>query len=334
MNTSASNRRLRMLLLDIREGKLIPRPEFQRRLVWTQADKRNFIRTVLEGYPFPEIYIAAGDVNPETAEGKEMLVDGQQRLTTLLEYFLGASSLTLGKEISPYSNLNDQTKRSFLEYEVVVRDLGQMGIESIVEIFTRINSTGYSLNAMEINNARYNGEFKKFGEEIAGHPIFEVNRVFSPSDIRRMGDLRFVLTFIITIMSAYFNRDDEIEKFLREYNDAFDESDRLRTELNRIFAFIMDLEFDPSHMIWRKNDLLSLIVELHRAIFKSDYDLDLIEVRDRLSRFYQQVSESNDFLSVPNEWVVSFARLSQQATNDRSSRIGRGEIMYRVIVGL
>jgi len=46
-----------------------------------------FIKTVLEGYPFPEVYIASGEVDLETARGNLMLVDGQQRLTTLYDYF-------------------------------------------------------------------------------------------------------------------------------------------------------------------------------------------------------------------------------------------------------
>ena len=83
MDTSASNRRLRQLLTAIRNGTLEPRPEFQRRLVWTTKDKNLFVRTVLEGLPFPEIYIAAGNVDSKTGEGTELLVDGQQRITTL-----------------------------------------------------------------------------------------------------------------------------------------------------------------------------------------------------------------------------------------------------------
>lgn len=86
MNTSATNRRLRVLLTAISKEILVPQPEFQRRLVWSNKDKVEFVKTVLEGYPFPEIYIAAGNVDPKTGEGCELLVDGQQRITTLYQY--------------------------------------------------------------------------------------------------------------------------------------------------------------------------------------------------------------------------------------------------------
>src|SRR5437764_10527325 len=155
MRTSATNRKIRVLLTAIGNGTLIPRPEFQRRLVWSNKDKIAFVQTVLEGYPFPEIYIAAGTVNPETGEGKEMLVDGQQRITTLYQYFKGSDDLQLGREVLPYTELDQEQKLAFLEYETVVRDLGKLEIADIKRIFERINSANYALNAMEIHNARY-----------------------------------------------------------------------------------------------------------------------------------------------------------------------------------
>lgn len=52
-----------------------------------QQGQSAFIETVLLNYPFPEVYVAAGEVDVETCEGKELLVDGQQRVTTLRQYF-------------------------------------------------------------------------------------------------------------------------------------------------------------------------------------------------------------------------------------------------------
>jgi uncharacterized protein with ParB-like and HNH nuclease domain len=94
MKTSAENRRVRALLNGIQSGELTPRPDFQRKLVWSNKDKVAFLDTVLGGYPFPEIYIAVGDVNLETAAGTEMLVDGQQRITTLHQYFTASPALS------------------------------------------------------------------------------------------------------------------------------------------------------------------------------------------------------------------------------------------------
>ena len=217
MKTTATNRKIRVLMTAIRDELLIPRPEFQRRLVWTNRHKENFLSTVLMGYPFPEIYVAAGDIDPDTGEGTEMLVDGQQRITTLYQYFSGSDYLKC-RDIPSYADLTEKDKLDFLEYEVVIRDLGNKSIPEIIEVFKRINSTQYSLNAMEIHNARFDGEFKKFTEDLAEDNFFNDNNVFRTSDIRRMGDLVFCLSIIISVIAGYFNRDALHEEFLSKYN--------------------------------------------------------------------------------------------------------------------
>src|SRR5579862_5233870 len=113
MKTTATNRKIRELLTQLREGTLIPNPDFQRRLVWNNKDKSKFLETVLLNFPFPEVYVAAGAVDVETGEGKELLVDGQQRLTTLRQYFTASPDLTLSGGVKPYADLTKEEKESF-----------------------------------------------------------------------------------------------------------------------------------------------------------------------------------------------------------------------------
>ncbi len=192
----------------------------------------------MASYPFPEIYIAAGSVDPQTGEGTEWLVDGQQRISTLYQYFEGSDELKIGRDFRRYAELTKEEQINFLEYDVVVRDLGNMSIDEIKEIFKKINATSYSLNAMEVHNSRFDGEFKKFAEEISQHSFFNRHRIFSANEIRRMRDISYVLIYIITIMSTYFNREDELETYLSQYNDEFLEKDKLRGEINAVFQFI------------------------------------------------------------------------------------------------
>lgn len=329
MKTSATNRKLRLLLTAIKSNNLVPRPEFQRRLVWTNEDKLNFLSTVLEGYPFPEIYLAAGEVDPNTGEGTEMLVDGQQRITTLYQYFNGSDEIKL-KTVRPYKELTDDQKIAFLEYEVVVRDLGKKTIAEIKEIFKRINSTKYSLNAMEIHNARFDGAFKKFAESTSQMDFFENNRIFTARDVKRMNDVVFCLTFVISILSNYFNRDDEFEAYLSKYNDEFEHAAELEIELIRVFKFIEDLNLPDRCRGWKKADLLNLIVEIHRALFKSKIQIKVGEVAENLVGFYNLVDDGEYF---KNENVNAYRKATTAATNDRSSRIQRGAIISDLIGG-
>ena len=48
------------LVNDVRSGKLIPDAYFQRNLVWRDVHNKDFIKTILLGYPFPQIFISKG----------------------------------------------------------------------------------------------------------------------------------------------------------------------------------------------------------------------------------------------------------------------------------
>ena len=331
MKTTATNRKIRVLLSAIRDDRLIPSPDFQRRLVWTNKDRRNFLKTVLDQYPFPEVYIAAGEARPDTGEGTEMLVDGQQRLTTLYQYFIGSKYLQLGKEIPPYAELPEEKKTDFLEYEVVVRDLGKISMEEIKNVFQRINATSYSPNAMEIRNERYNGEFKQFGDAVAAHPFFERHRTFSASEIRSKEDVRFALVYIITIMSTYsLTWTKSLKAIIERYNDEFDEKDDVSREIENVFNFVERCGFEDSSRAWNKADIFTLLVETHRAIEREKLPLDPDSVGARLKRFYDRVNKyaSSD---EGDKSAAEYYTAARQATNDRSSRITRGKIIAEVI---
>lgn len=332
MRTSATNRKLRVLLTAVANGTLLPRPEFQRRLVWTNKDKLAFVQTVLEGYPFPEIYIAAGTVNAETGEGTEMLVDGQQRVTTLNQYFRGSPDLRLDAATPAYGSLSPEKKLEFLEYEVVVRDLGKLDLQSIIKVFSRINATNYSLNAMEIHNARFDGEFKNTGEWISDHDFFDQHGIFSAAEIKRMQNVRFCLTFLITAMSTYFNRDELLEEYLEKYNDEFDAADEYKTQFVRVFGFIDQCAFPQDSRVWKKADLFTAIVEIHRALFKRSMALQPNVVGQALKEFYLAVDSSGAERD-PGSTVGKYYKAALQATNDRGNRITRGEAVHTVLEG-
>ena len=333
MDTSASNRRLRTLLTAIGNSTLIPQPDFQRRLVWTNKDKLEFISTVLEGYPFPEIYIAAGNVDPKTGEGAEVLVDGQQRLTTLYQYFKGSPDIKLSKNITPYAELKESQQIDFLEYKVVVRDMGNMPIDEIKEVFQRINSTSYGLNAMELHNSRFGGEFKSFAEEISQMSFFEDHRIFTSSDIKRMNDVRYCLGLLITIMSTYSNRDKELEEYLQKFNEELPEKDQLQSEVEAVLSFVSRMNFDSSSRAFKKADFFTLFVEIHRALLKDKIDLNVSATRNRLDAFYEAVESASNGLAEEDSDALKYYKAALQASNDRGNRILRGRLIQGVIRG-
>jgi hypothetical protein len=315
-------------LTGIRNGELIPRPDFQRRLVWTNKDKNLFIQTVLEGLPFPEIYIAAGRVDSKTGEGSEVLVDGQQRITTLYQYFTDSPDLKLASEIEKYSAMREDQQIAFLEYKVVVRDLGSLPIDQIKAVFQRINSTSYGLNTMELNNSRYAGAFKSLGEWLSQQPIFERMRIFSVSDIRRMNDIRFCLALLASIMGPYFNRDNELEPFLSKYDESVPNETALRSAIENVLSIIDAMNFSSDSRVTKKADFFTLFVEMYKAIIIRQLKVVPSIVRNDLDLFYSLVEAAP---SNADSDESKYYKASLQASNDRSSRILRGEIIARIL---
>lgn len=323
MKTAPGSKKIRELINMVKEGKLIPRPEFQRRLVWTHKDKDHFLDTILRGYPFPEIYIADGDVDLESGDGTQLLVDGLQRVSTVLEYFDASPNLRL-LTVPPYRDLHENAKRAFLLYDVAVRDLGGANRDEIVDVFRRINSTKYSLLDIEVNNAIYAGELKQFAERIAADPFFLENGVFNARDFKRMGDLRYALTLIITYLRGYFNRDDAFGELLDRFNDEFPLAEEVEQRLRICFDLITECGFDGRSRVWKKADLFTVLVELD-ALARSGVELpqpsSLLEI---LTGFYAQIEGS----SVETSGVSGiYYKAAIQATNDKVNRLRRACII-------
>lgn len=117
MKTAPNNKKVREIITLVKEGKIVPRPEFQRRLVWSREDKNHFIDTLLRGYPFPEIYLADGEVDLDTGEGTQLLVDGLQRVNTIVQYFSADPDLKL-TSVPNYNDLDKDQKQNFLQYDM------------------------------------------------------------------------------------------------------------------------------------------------------------------------------------------------------------------------
>lgn len=329
MKTSPTNKKVRELISMVKESKLLPRPEFQRRLVWSRDDKNHFLDSVLRGYPFPEIYFADGDVNLETGAGSQLLVDGLQRVNTLIQYFDGHEDLKL-TSVPAYRGLNEDEKKAFLQYDVAVRDLGAISKDEIIEVFKRLNATKYSLLDIEINNAVYAGALKGFCDDIANHEFFRTHNVFNALDYKRMGDLRYGLGIVGTMISGYFNRDDAFEEILDRYNDEFPLHAEISERLQLTFDFVEECGFDAKSRAWKKADLFTLLIEVDQCLHIQKVNLQPSIVLDTLTAFYNTVETS----AVNQASVGSiYYKAALQATNDKINRVRRGVIIGSLLLG-
>jgi hypothetical protein len=283
--------------------------------------------SILRGYPFPEIYLADGEVDLETGQGTQLLVDGLQRVSTMIQYFNADPELKL-TTVSNYKDLSEDEKKAFLQYDVAVRDLGAISKEEIVEVFKRINATKYSLTDIEVNNAVYVGALKQFAERVSGKEFFSAHNTFTPQDYKRMGDLRYALQIVITILGGYTNRDDEFKDYLDRYNDDFPTASEVEEQIDSTLAFIDECGFSPKSRVWRKADLFSLIVELN-VLLSAHRTLQPSDVVERVERFFAEIDTE---VIGQNSLPGIYYKATVQASNDRTNRMRRGLILNGVIV--
>lgn len=140
------------LINDISSGKLVPEPFFQRNLVWREIHKKDFIETILMGYPFPQIFISKGKIDLINRVSTSCIVDGQQRCNAIQEFI--EDKFTVDGRI--FSDLNEEEQSEFFKYEIAVIELDLAHDDPKVgEIFQRINRTANALTGIEKKASEY-----------------------------------------------------------------------------------------------------------------------------------------------------------------------------------
>jgi Protein of unknown function DUF262 len=314
---SVTNPTIATLYNEIDAGLLVLAPDFQRRFVWTQPHQEEFLDTVLQGYPFPEIYVSTGEVDISKMRTVRHVIDGQQRLTTIRNYIDGNFDKPLNS-IRPYIELTDDQKGEFLSYEVVVRDLGKIAGDTVREVFRRINLTKFKLDSIEIHNAIYDGAYISTAKEILDTSDLSVFGVFRESEFSRMADLHFVLLVMSTIEAGgYFAQDTDVEQMIEKFNEEFPNASEYKSKIIETFRTIKNLNLPEDSMWFRKSNFFTLVVELTTQ--KQNLRSDLIE---KLNYIEENVMLNKN--NPANEFGRYYSNM-YQGTNNRKARVTRAE---------
>lgn len=142
---------------------------------------------------------------------------------------------------------------------------------------------------IEINNAVYAAALKRFCERVAEYEFFRSHNVFNALDLKRMGDLRYVLGIVGTMLQGYFNSDDAFEGLLSRFNDEFSEENGICSRLERVFAYLDECAFDSRSRAWKKADLFTLLIELDQFLNVKGMNPQPSQIVEQLNHFYQTV---------------------------------------------
>lgn len=138
---------------------------FQRGFVWRRSQMDRFIESLLLGFPIPGIMLV------QQADKRYLVLDGQQRLRTLKAFYEGVHA---GKEFAlenvaeeykrlTYKTLDPEQRRTldntFIQATIVRTDGSRRSLDSVYQVFERLNSGGTQLTPHEIRIALYPGAF-------------------------------------------------------------------------------------------------------------------------------------------------------------------------------
>jgi hypothetical protein len=145
---------------------------FQRSFVWKRSQMDRFIESLLLGYPIPGIFLV------QQADRRYLVLDGQQRLRTLADFYEGThdgepfSLQAVGDDFRnlTYTTLTPEQRRqldnTFIQATIVQTDGSRGSLEAVYQIFERLNSGGTQLTAHEIRVALYAGRLIEFLTEL------------------------------------------------------------------------------------------------------------------------------------------------------------------------
>jgi|GEM_PF-4723321 len=318
-------------------------PDFQRRSVWSEKQKVYLIDTLLNDFSIPKVYVR--QIYDEQRGGNIYeIIDGQQRLTTIMAFLNGEFKLSKKRHPKPeyfdynledkyFHDLSIDQKKKIINYTISV-DLVEGTKEEITEMFLRLNLSNTSLNSLEIINSQYFGDFKAAVSTLSEEFIekFVENKILSASSIKRMGDMSLVSSCLVFQLYGITDKQKKIETAFKDY-DSWDEDsmDTSKREFRKIFNLISETLFESELRTTKFNSLngfLSLFEFFHDYLCKRNFSLQKEQFENvRETLYWFQLNIKQDGIGVGKEWFDC----TQQGGDTLNSRHKRKEILESLL---
>ncbi len=234
-------------------------PEYQRRKRWNNIRKSRLIESFIMNVPIPPVFLYEIDYS------KYEVMDGQQRLTAIDDYYKGKYSLEglqyweelNGKKYKelPYT-VQKGIDRRYLSSIILLQETAKNEEEADFlkqVVFERLNSGGEKLTAQETRNALYNGKFNQLCIKLAKNDSFRKMWIIPlensgeeellKNDLyAKMQDVELVLRFFAYRHIDNLKKTNEkfLDNFLKQANKYPDNTLNL---LEKLFNDTVDLVY-------------------------------------------------------------------------------------------
>ncbi|WP_424136320.1 DUF262 domain-containing protein [Roseomonas chloroacetimidivorans] len=224
-----------------REGDLVINPNFQRLFSWNDSQKSKLIESLLLGIPIPSIFVF------ETEDARWELIDGLQRISTVLEFMGILKDTKAGTEYPPSvleatkylpslhnvvweksDRVTDVPLEEQVEldksYQLTIRR-ARIGVEILkrpsdnntkYDLFQRLNAGGTQANAQELRNCiviMVNEAYFNFMQNLAEIDDFRTVVAATEDQIERQRHMEYAARFLVHNYVEYDGRLD-VEEYI------------------------------------------------------------------------------------------------------------------------
>ena len=259
MNTSVGQITLIDMISSLERKELVINKDYQRgNGIWPASAKSYFIDTILEEYPFPKIYLYQvfdGKTNRPIKE----VVDGQQRVTTILDFYKNKFALTSASKRyagMKFEDLPDDVRQKFISFQVETSTIYAATRGQLLEMFRRMNAYTSPLTSAEKRHATYQGIYKWFIVEKASmySDLLEKYNILTPKVLSRMGDAEFISELAIVFQRGIVSRNTtDVERMYKSFDDQFNDEASYNDKLDAFFNFLKHELSDLSESFMMKS---------------------------------------------------------------------------------
>ena len=233
----------------IRSGRYDLNPDFQRDFVWLIEKQSRLIESCIMRIPLPVFYVA------EAHDGRIIVVDGLQRLSTFDRYINNEFKLTFPKseeaarhplEGKRFEDLDLKLQERIEDTQLTLYILDAKAPERAkLDIFERVNS-GEPLTRQQMRNCLYNGPATVWLKEVAESSLF-VEATGESLDAKRMRDREAINRFCAFFIIGWQHyKSGDMDSFLAEALERMNkmipsEQHALRNSLERSFRINFSL---------------------------------------------------------------------------------------------
>lgn len=226
-------------------GTLEISPKFQRRGVWNRQAKSYLIDTILLDMPIPPIYLRVVQDSKKQKTIREV-VDGQQRISAILEF--AADKFRLSPNVESefkgkrFSELPTVERNRITQYAFICEVFYGIADHEVLHIFARLNTHSVKLNAQELRNGHYFGQFKQSAYKLSLEHLefWRKSKILTEQNIARMQEAELTSELMILAIDGLQDKKKSIDEFYSEFDDSFSNQNRIESRFRNVIDAISE----------------------------------------------------------------------------------------------